>query len=380
MDHLKKAAALILAAVGIVSCGASAFAADYSYEKGDYNLDGYIDSYDALLTLQASIYPEYLTEEKKTIVDINEDGYVDSGDALAILLKSIGVDYSSGNAIKTTNTANTVKTIKKVEEPAKTSTQVSDMAGWSSAEVVKKVGPLFTEDQRKTGILASVSMAQFIVESGYGQSDIAKKANNCFGIKGYPDGTVRTDSPWDGVSVYAVSTLEYDYYGNPYYENAYFRKYACMEDSIADHSRVLLTSTDGSRLRYADVVGVTDYRKAAQIIYNGGYCTAPDYVDLLCDVIEYWDLTQYDLQKDSHYASGSADYDDETEFTAIEEEVENASVLIEENTYKVRTERDNEYPELGSFDSIDNAVTCADQYEGYNVYDNNGKLIDILDD
>lgn len=359
MDHLKKAAALILSAAGIVSCSAAAFAADY--QKGDYNLDGAVDSYDALLTLQASIYPEYITEEKRALVDFNDDGYVDSSDALSILLKSVGID--SANYVFT-------------EEPRKISsgTQVSEMAGWNSGDVVRKVGPLFTEDQRKTGILASVSMAQFIVESGYGQSDIAVNANNCFGIKGYPDGTVWTDSPWDGVSVYAVSTLEYDYYGNPYYEDAYFRKYASMEDSIADHSRVLLTSTDGNRLRYADVVGVTDYRRAAQIIFDGGYCTAPDYVDLLCDVIEYWDLTQYDLQNTGYYTSGSADIADGSDVSPSAEELE---VSVDENTYKVRTEWEADESEIGSFDSVENAADCAKQYDGYNVYDNNGNLIEI---
>ena len=96
-----------------------------------------------------------------------------------------------------------------------------------------------------------------------------------------------------------------------------------MEDSIADHSEVLLTNKDGDHYRYADVVGVTDYRRACQIIYNGGYCSDPGYVDLLCDVIEYWDLTQYDLQNSGYYASGSSDVQtDDTALAGDDSEVE----------------------------------------------------------
>ena len=52
-----------------------------------------------------------------------------------------------------------------------------------SAEVVTKVATLFTANQKQSGILASVSMAQFILESGYGKSELAQNANNCFGMK-----------------------------------------------------------------------------------------------------------------------------------------------------------------------------------------------------
>lgn len=53
----------------------------------------------------------------------------------------------------------------------------------TEAQVIAKDGVLFTADQKKTWILASVSMAQFILESGYGKSKLAQGANNCFGMK-----------------------------------------------------------------------------------------------------------------------------------------------------------------------------------------------------
>ena len=61
--------------------------------------------------------------------------------------------------------------------------QAGEFQGLTEEQVLAKVGPLFTADQKKSGILASVSMAQFILESGYGKSELALGANNCFGMK-----------------------------------------------------------------------------------------------------------------------------------------------------------------------------------------------------
>jgi hypothetical protein len=56
---------------------------------------------------------------------------------------------------------------------------------------------------------------------------------------------------------------------------------------------------NGSKKRYAGLEGCTDYKKAAQIIKDGGYATSPDYVQKLCRLIETYGLTKYDpvLQK-----------------------------------------------------------------------------------
>ncbi len=349
MNHLQKAASLVLAAASVTSCAAIAAYAD-GFDKGDFNQDGVVDSNDALLTLHASISPELLDYTDFNIIDFNDDGEVNADDALMILRASVYGQESSEPVLMTA--------------APKKRTQVSEMQGWSAAEVVDAVGPLFTEDQRKTGILASVSMAQFIVESGYGQSKLSLEANNCFGIKGYKEDTPRVDCPWDGVSVYIISTKEYDSYGNAYYTEASFRAYDCMEDSIEDHSRILITSTDGDRPRYEGVVGCKDYRKAAQIIRNGGYATSPDYVDLICDVIEYWDLTQYDLD------NVTTDYSYTAPVPAAVEDVPASKSL-----YRVRLSWDDAASQLGAYAYLENAYECADLNPGYNVYDENGNVL-----
>ena len=73
-----------------------------------------------------------------------------------------------------------------------------------------------------------------------------------------------------------------------------FRKYPCVEKSIADHSAYLLGAMNGSKKRYDGVKGCKDYKKAIQIIKDGGYATSPTYVEKLCEIIERWKLTKWD--------------------------------------------------------------------------------------
>ena len=171
--------------------------------------------------------------------------------------------------------------------------QAKDLAALSNEEVILKVGPLFTADQKKTGVLASVSLAQFILESGYGKSELAQEANNCFGMKKSLSGNTWAGSVWDGKSIYTKKTKEQRSWGTETV-TAQFRKYACIEDSIADHSAYLTGAKKGSALRYEGLKGCADYRKAAQIVKAGGYATSTAYVDKLCSIIEQWKLTQYD--------------------------------------------------------------------------------------
>ena len=171
--------------------------------------------------------------------------------------------------------------------------RAKDLAAFSNKEVIAKVGPLFTADQKKTGVLASISLAQFILESGYGKSELAQEANNCFGMKKSLSGNTWAGSVWDGKSIYTKKTKEQRSWGTETV-TAEFRKYVCIEDSIADHSAYLTGAKKGSALRYEGLKGCTDYRKAAQIVKAGGYATSTSYVEKLCSIIEEWHLTHYD--------------------------------------------------------------------------------------
>ena len=177
--------------------------------------------------------------------------------------------------------------------------KASSLKDLSDADVIKKVGALFTADMKKSGILASVSLAQFILESGYGKSELAQKANNCFGMKKSLSGNTWSGSVWDGKSIYTKKTKEQNKDGSYTTITADFRKYPSVEDSIADHSAYLLGAKNGSKKRYAGLKGCKDYKKAAKIIKDGGYATSLTYVDKLCSIIEKWKLTQYDVKSSS---------------------------------------------------------------------------------
>lgn len=228
--------------------------------------------------------------------------------------------------------------------------QASSLKDLSEADIVEKIGPLFTENQKQSGILACVSMAQFILESGYGTSELAQRANNCFGMKTSLSGNTWANSAWDGKSVYAKKTQEQNPDGSMITITANFRKYACVEDSIADHAAYLLGAMNGSKKRYEGLAGCTDYKKAVQLIKDGGYATSHTYVQNLCSIIEHWDLTKYDVAKTAEGTATS-------------------------KWYRVRKSWQNAASQKGAFHELTNAKECADANPGYTVYDPDGKAV-----
>ena len=226
--------------------------------------------------------------------------------------------------------------------------QAGKFQGLKEEQVLAKVGPLFTADQKKSGILASVSMAQFILESGYGKSELALGANNCFGMKKSLSGNTWSGSVWDGVSIYKKKTQEQKADGSYVIVTAEFRKYPNVDDSIADHSAYLLGAKNGEKFRYDGLKGCSDYKKAVQIIKDGGYATSLTYVEKLFSIIEKWKLTQYDVTGET-------------------------SVVTK--YYRVRKNWGDAASQLGAYSVFDNAKAMADKHPGYKVYDWNGKQI-----
>lgn len=227
--------------------------------------------------------------------------------------------------------------------------QASVLQDLSEADTIKKVGELFTADQKKSGILASVSLAQFILESGYGKSELAQNANNVFGMKCSLSGNTWSGSSWDGKSKYTKKTQEQNADGSYETITADFRKYPCIEDSIADHSAYLLGAMNGKKLRYDGLKGCTDYKRAVQIIKDGGYATSLDYVEKLCSIIEKWKLSDYDVKD-----SGGGE-------------------VI--RWYRVRKSWTDSKTQKGAYKVLDNAKKCADQNPGYKVFDADGKVV-----
>ncbi|HHV02945.1 MAG: glucosaminidase domain-containing protein [Bacteroidales bacterium] len=122
------------------------------------------------------------------------------------------------------------------------------------------------------GIPASIILAQGCLESGNGNSRLAREANNHFGIKCHD---------WEGDRIFHDDDQSQEC----------FRKYASAEDSYYDHSEFLR-----SRPRYAGLflLDKTDYKAWAHGLKKAGYATNPRYAQLIIGLIEQYHLHQYD--------------------------------------------------------------------------------------
>lgn len=147
----------------------------------------------------------------------------------------------------------------------KTYTQTEYVSMWSSVAV---------SQMQTYKIPASITLAQGILESGNGNSELARKGNNHFGIKCHD---------WTGETI----NLDDD---KP---NECFRKYATADESYKDHSLFLT-----GRARYAKLFTLQqdDYKAWAQGLKDAGYATDPKYPVRLIELIERLKLNKYDEQ------------------------------------------------------------------------------------
>ena len=128
------------------------------------------------------------------------------------------------------------------------------------------------DEMREYKIPASITLAQGILESGSGKGTLATKANNHFGIKCHD---------WNGPKVYHDDDEKQEC----------FRKYSSPEFSFRDHS-IFLTV----RGRYSDLFKLNrdDYKSWAKGLKKAGYATDKKYAQKLIDLIERYELYQYD--------------------------------------------------------------------------------------
>lgn len=128
------------------------------------------------------------------------------------------------------------------------------------------------EQMKKYHIPASITLAQGLLESGAGKSELARKSNNHFGIKCHS---------WDGKRTYHDDDAK----------DECFRVYKNVEDSYEDHSVFLATGA-----RYAPLFRLkrTDYEGWARGLKLAGYATSPTYAEKLIELIERYDLHRFD--------------------------------------------------------------------------------------
>ena len=199
----------------------------------------------------------------------------------------------------------------------------------------------------KYGVLPSISAAQAAVESGWGQSKLSTQGNNLFGIKG----------SYNGQSVY-MPTQEYSRSAGWYWINAPFRQYPNWAASLEDHGLFLYENS-----RYANLLGVTDYRTVANLLHQDGYATAPTYANTLISVVQANGLTEWDNEAINHVHvpnNGNSDA--------------NINVTPENGTYKfttdtnVRTAPNLNAPILGQYKKGESVIYngLVSNVDGYN--------------
>ena len=163
---------------------------------------------------------------------------------------------------------------KQVEKAAEKRTD-GNFSTYTTASYISKFKTIAITEMNKYGIPASITLSQALLESGTGNSDLAKYANNHFGIK--------CTSDWKGKG----------YYKDDDQKDDCFRVYNNPEESFKDHSEFL------KRKRYAALFELDkdDYEGWAKGLKAAGYATNPKYPDLLINIIEKYNLKQYDRKE-----------------------------------------------------------------------------------
>ena len=140
-------------------------------------------------------------------------------------------------------------------------------------DYIKKYSALAISEMERTGVPASITLAQGLLESGAGRSTLATKANNHFGIKCHKS--------WRGEKVYHDDDAPQEC----------FRSYPKAEDSFKDHSDFLRYY---DRYKFLFDLEITDYKGWCYGLKKAGYATDPAYATKLIDLIEKYDLGRFD--------------------------------------------------------------------------------------
>lgn len=159
----------------------------------------------------------------------------------------------------------------------------------SYMEYIEKYYPIAVEEMQRTGIPASIKLAQGILESNAGRSFLAVEANNHFGIK--------CGSTWSGKKKFREDD-DYDKKGR--IRKSCFRAYEAPEMSFYAHSQFLKDPNKAYRYGFLFDLDSDDYIAWAKGLQRSGYATNPKYSKLLISLIEQYELFQYDTPVYEH--------------------------------------------------------------------------------
>lgn len=191
-------------------------------------------------------------------------------------------------------------------------------------EYIETYADMAVKEMKRSGVPASITLSQGILESGSGNSYLSTKGNNHFGIKCHG---------WDGEGIYADDDAP----------NECFRKYKSVSDSYKDHSEFL---RNNSRYHFLFELEITDYKGWAKGLKKAGYATSPTYAEKLIDLIEKHELYNYDNGKAkpingrNNRNNRNNNYDDNFEINPYADDIlENNKVpyLVTKNITTIKT-------------------------------------------
>lgn len=149
-------------------------------------------------------------------------------------------------------------------------------------EFIDRLQPHAEELQEGYGVLPSIIIGQAILESNWGTSQLAHEYNNLFGVK--------AEGSQDKVN---LETREYINQQWVVIEGD-FRVYQSWEESMDDHTMLFVNGVDWDPQKYEEVLTAQNYQQAADALQEAGYATDPDYSEKVKNVIENYQLDQYD--------------------------------------------------------------------------------------
>ena len=160
-------------------------------------------------------------------------------------------------------------------QPPKVLSENALINRYSGADYINRYKTIAISEMNKSGIPASIKLAQGLLESGNGNSSLAREANNHFGIKCH--------SEWRGQTILRDDDKIDDC----------FRVYNNADESFKDHTEFL------KRKRYASLFELdkNDYEGWAYGLKQAGYATNPKYPELLISLIQRYNLDQYDRKE-----------------------------------------------------------------------------------
>ncbi|WP_225420438.1 glycoside hydrolase family 73 protein [Lapidilactobacillus bayanensis] len=170
--------------------------------------------------------------------------------------------------------------VNRQKEAISTVTQPTNPA--EKQAFIDKVAPEAVKLQAAYQVLPSITIAQAILESDWGRSQLTAKYNNLFGVKGDKANNTKE-----------MTTQEY-LNGDWKTVTARFRVYASYEDSLLEHAELFHKGTTWNANQYANFLAAKTYQDAAKALETDGYATDPGYAEKLTELIKQYHLDAYD--------------------------------------------------------------------------------------